>query len=247
VVARRPDNEPAVSCIDWKVGDFNAKYYAIQMLAAALGSGPKSFFAANVTIHTVGAPARAPALAGGANAALSIVNGSCGHTGFESDCNAAALGAFNITKENITDLAGCVARVKKCAKVNFASFSADPDHMDCSWYATCPGWPTLTDDAAIYQSETVRPVPPPPPPPASVKVYPYIVHETEQRGMLIVCRVHTGCGITLSLAGLGVDGTAHALVLEGVGAEPGFRKPVNRTIGADGALQLGPFGIALVR
>ena len=62
--------------------------------------------------------------------------------------------------------------------------------------------------------------------------------------MLIVCRVHTGCELSLSLAGLGSGGTA--LVLEGVGAEPGFSKPVNRTIGADGRLTLGPFGIALV-
>ena len=124
-----PDNEPAVSCIDWKSGEFNAKYYAIQMLAAALGSGPKSFFAANVTV--VGAPSPP-----GPTPAAMIVNGSCGHTDFESDCNTVALGAFNITKENITDLAGCVARIKKCAKVNFASFSADSNHMDCSWYAS---------------------------------------------------------------------------------------------------------------
>jgi hypothetical protein len=143
------------------------------MLAAALGSGPKSFFAANVTVDGI-LPAPAPI------PGATIVNGSCGHTGFESDCNTAALGAFNITKENITDLAGCVARLKKCANVNFASFSADSHHMDCSWYASCPSWPMLDDDAAIYQSETVRPVPPPPPPPGPVKVYPYIVHESEQ-------------------------------------------------------------------
>ena len=75
----------------------------------------------------------------------------------------------------------------------------------------------------------------------------YFVHESKQRGMLIVCRVHTGCDLALSLAGLGDGrGTARALVLEGVGLEPGFTKPVNRTIGANGALRLGPFGIALV-
>jgi hypothetical protein len=65
--------------------------------------------------------------------------------------------------------------------------------------------------------------------------------------MLIVCRVHTGCELSLSLAGLGSGGTsARALVLEGVGVEPGFSKPSNRTIGADGRLTLGPFAIALV-
>ena len=38
------DNEPAVSCLDWQTREPNAKYYAIQMLAEAFGSGKKSFF-----------------------------------------------------------------------------------------------------------------------------------------------------------------------------------------------------------
>lgn len=41
-----PDNEAVVSCLDWHTGEPNAKYYSIQMLAAALGSGPKTLVAA---------------------------------------------------------------------------------------------------------------------------------------------------------------------------------------------------------
>ena len=37
-----------------------------------------------------------------------------------------------------------------------------------------------------------------------------------------------------------------AQVLEGVGAEPGFAPPVTRALRADGSLELGPFGVALV-
>ena len=230
-----------MSCIDWKSGDFNAKFYAIQMLAAALGSGPKSFFAANVSVSGVAPPP--PATPAGA-----VANGTCGHTDFATDCDAAARGAFNITKEGIKDLAGCVARVKRCDKAGFASFSADSQHMDCSWYRSCPTWPEL-EDGSLYQTETLRPAPPPPAPPAPLKVYPYLVHETQQRGVLAVCRVHTGCAVTLTLSGLGGGGAsnASALVLEGVGPEPGFTKPVRRSVGAGGQLSLGPFGIALVQ
>jgi len=33
-----PDNEPAVSCLDWQTGEPNVKYYAIKMLADSVGS-----------------------------------------------------------------------------------------------------------------------------------------------------------------------------------------------------------------
>lgn len=233
-----PDNEPAVSAIDWKSGEFNAKYYAVQMLANALGSGTKSFFTANVT--TGGATPPAPAAPVG-----KVINGTCGHSDWHSDCNAWPVGSFNTTVEGITDLAGCVARVKRCNKANFASFSAN--HTDCAWYRSCPAWPQL-EDPSIYETEVLHPAPPPPPAPGPLTVYPYQLHETQQRGMLLVCRVHNGCAVTLDLSGLGGGtGSASALVLEGVGPEPGFTKPVHRSVGEGGALQLGPFGIALVQ
>jgi len=33
-----PDNEPAVSCLDWQTGEPNAKYYAIKMLSDSVGT-----------------------------------------------------------------------------------------------------------------------------------------------------------------------------------------------------------------
>jgi len=46
-----PDNEPAVSCLDWQTGEPNAKYYAIQLLASTVGtSAPKTIVASNVTV-----------------------------------------------------------------------------------------------------------------------------------------------------------------------------------------------------
>lgn len=100
-----------------------------------------------------------------------VINGTCGHTDWSLACDTASRGAFDARKEGIKDLAGCVARVKQCKQGAFASFSVD--HNDCSWYATCDGWPRL-EDATLYQTEKVRgPLPPPgssPSPPVSVEI-----------------------------------------------------------------------------
>jgi hypothetical protein len=97
----------------------------------------------------------------------SIVNGTCGHTDWDSNCDTDPKGAFHIEKEGIKDLAGCVARVKQCSQGLFASFSAD--HLDCSWYSACEGWPHL-EDASIYQTEALPPPPPPPPTKITVNI-----------------------------------------------------------------------------
>jgi len=48
-----PDNEPAVSCLDWKTGEPNAKYYAVQMIAKHLaGAAPKTLLPAQVSWTT---------------------------------------------------------------------------------------------------------------------------------------------------------------------------------------------------
>ena len=91
-----------------------------------------------------------------------IINGTCGHTDWGTDCDREPKGAFDTDKEGIKDLAACVARVSKCQQGLFASFSADPHHHDCSWYNECEAWPRL-EDAGIYQTEALRPPPPPPP------------------------------------------------------------------------------------
>ena len=46
-----PDNEPAVSCLDWQTGEPNAKYYAITALTSSVGtSAAKTIFKSNVTL-----------------------------------------------------------------------------------------------------------------------------------------------------------------------------------------------------
>lgn len=45
-----PDNEPAVSCLDWQTGEPNAKFFAIQLLASTVGTGAsKTLYATNIT------------------------------------------------------------------------------------------------------------------------------------------------------------------------------------------------------
>lgn len=72
---------------------------------------------------------------------------------------------------------------------------------------------------------------------------PYIVHEQDNaKGMLLISKTPDGTDVTLTSA---PNGTT-ALVLEGVGAEPGFNPPTEKVIGADGKLSIGPYGVALV-
>jgi hypothetical protein len=89
-----------------------------------------------------------------------VVNGTCGHTDYTplAKCDTLPRGALR----GVTNLAECVARVKKCKQGVYASFSAA--HNDCSWYSSCDRWPLL-EDPGIYRTEVIKPLPPPPPPP----------------------------------------------------------------------------------
>jgi hypothetical protein len=120
-----PDNEPGVSCLDWKTGQVNSKYYAIQMLANALGSGPKSFL--NATL--VGAGPSPPPVKVGMKG-----TGTCGVTlvcAKSNCCNIQSKGSWDARAENITSLADCVAYAKACSMANFVSYSNPMN--DCSW------------------------------------------------------------------------------------------------------------------
>jgi hypothetical protein len=78
---------------------------------------------------------------------------------------------------------------------------------------------------------------------------PYILHDaTKTRGLLLVNKMHTGVMVKLSAATLsaGADANWTAMVLEGVGPEPGFNPPVERAVVVGGALSIGPFGVALL-
>jgi hypothetical protein len=80
---------------------------------------------------------------------------------------------------------------------------------------------------------------------------PYIVHDSGKRGVLLVSKTSTPLEVTLQGAGVsGVNTTAQVLdgTIDGksLDPEPGFVPPVDRVVGADGVLALGPYGIALV-
>merc|ERR1740139_2001475 len=46
-----PDNEPAVTSLDWDTGEPNAKYWSVRMLAEGLGAGEKRLY--NTTVGAV--------------------------------------------------------------------------------------------------------------------------------------------------------------------------------------------------
>ena len=91
-------------------------------------------------------------------------------------------------------------------------------------------------------------MPPPPPPPPAVAVLPFVL-EWGRRGVLLVSKTVRPTQVLLS--GVGLPG-GEAMVLDGtldgetLEPEPGFVPPVQRTVGMDGVLKLGPYAIAIV-
>jgi len=248
-----PDNEPAVTSLDWTTGQPNAKYWTVQMLARALGAGKKSLLGAVVT---AAAPPPPPPMG-------TQGNGTCGPTNYGGDCNVDPAGAWDARKEGILNLTACVARASGCKKANFVSFSLHGWNSDCSWYETCdfghlcadcsqpgphcpapPGCPSYVP----YTSEVISAVPAPRVA-APLFALPYIKHTDGARGVLLVSKTSVPTNVTLH--GDGLAG-ASATVLDGslggvhVDAEPGFVAPVERIVGPDGFLALGPYAVALV-
>ena len=157
-----PDNEPAVSSIDWDTGEVNAKYWAVRMLAKALGAGPKTIYDANVTS---GPPPPPPV--------GTIGNGTCGATKYGGDCNTDPTGAWDARKEGILNLTACVAKARGCKMANFVSFSLKDWNSDCSWYSACDMGHLCEDCSTCgigcpsyvpYSSEVIKVAPPSPPP-----------------------------------------------------------------------------------
>jgi hypothetical protein len=234
--------------MDWHSGELTAKYYAIQMLAT-LGRGPKSFLRVVVAPPPPAPGPRAPPAPPIPAGSTSV--GCCGPTVAGGGCNSLQPnGAWSAKEEGIKTLAQCVAKVKQCKMGHFASFSAHND--DCSWYADCNGWPPKAFAPGLdklYESEVINAtgthIAPSDPAAGEDPLFalPYIIHEKDNaRGMLLIAKTNDGVEVTLSDA---ANGTT-ALVLEGVGDEPGFNPPVEKVVGADGKLYLGPYGIELV-
>jgi len=121
-----PDNEPAVSCMDWQTGQVNAKYWITNLLATTVGTSQEKAIV-NATVKTnVPVPTEPVGTTG---------KGTCGVTAVGGTCTEATSGAYDAKKEGITSLAECVAKVKGCSNGNYVSYSAK--HEDCSWYSHC--------------------------------------------------------------------------------------------------------------
>ena len=221
-----PDNEPAVASLDWQTGEPNAKYYAIRMLATALGAGAKRLY--NVSVGAGPPPPYAPG---------ETHSGNCGGTDYGGDCTYDASGAWVADQENITSLALCAARCRTCARCNYVSYSNASANNDCSWYSHC----TLRDPPLPlpqYESEAVRPANDTAAPLYAVGID---VVDGDARYVLLVSKTDAAQNITLR-----GGGGALIYVLEGVGAEPGFNPPAGRRLSDAGEGELGPFAVALV-
>eukprot|EP01045_Picozoa_sp_COSAG04_P015522 COSAG04_NODE_1231_length_7676_cov_2.067705_3_plen_425_part_00 len=232
-----PDNEPAVTGMDWQTGEPNARFFVVKMLISALGSGPKALLHANVT-QTGSAPPALPK-------AGQIGTGFCDHTAPGGDCDSDAKGSVDTSSwPSNGSLAACVANVSDCTRANYVSFSAA--NHDCSWFASCD-FADLQPSDAGYRTEVIRPTAPAS---ASIELFalPFILQHDHapyskgQRGLLLVNKVHTAATVTLDATMVG----GVATVLQGIGAEPGFTVPSVRLIAADRRLSLGPYGVATV-
>ena len=236
-----PDNEPAVSCMDWKTGQVNAKYWAIHMLARALGSGPKTLFNVSNGAGLPPAPV-APGTTG---------SGTCGYTRDAGDCDKDASGAWDAAKYNITDVASCAAKAKGCTMGNFVSYSKQ--NNDCSWYVACD-WAGKLDVGRGYTSEVLKANVPQPAQQPTAWAMPFQRHDDGRRGVLVISKSSEPTSVTLrGLFGANANGTTtSATVLDGsldgvtVDGEPGFVAPVERIVGGDGKLNLGPYAVAVV-
>lgn len=220
------------------------------MLAQAMGFGLKDFY--NATISA--GPAMPPPPVG------TIGNGTCGATSFGGNCNIDPKGAWDASKLKIGSLAECVTKAKDCKMANYVSFSDVPGNQDCSWYSECD-MSHLCEDCHTcgigcpkyypYKSEVLKDAPPPGPATSSDKLFamPYAIRTSSQRGVLLVSKTANPLAITLHGSGLGnttaqvLDGSVDGLTMD---QEPGFVPPVERIIGGDGTLWLGPYGVALV-
>ena len=243
-----PDNEASVSCLDWKTGQPNAKYYAIQMLANTLGAGPKSFF--NVTVKAPAPPPAPPpekpittlaecaAKAKGCTKAnfvsFSAHNDEC--SWFES-CIYSEPGGWpplNVSHMFGPTYSTYMSQVLKSSGSHKVGATAVGLCMEAKKYGqNCSSSPSGSwDTRPGNQASPVTPL----------FALPFIVHEDATKGILIVAKSEHGAQVILTDA---PNGTT-ALVLEGVGSEPVFAPPVEKAVGADGKLSLGAFGVAVV-
>jgi len=227
-----PDNEPAVSCMDWQTGEVNAKYWVTNLLATTVGTKEeKSILASNITAPPV------PVSPVGTTGA-----GTCGTTTYMESCASAASGAYNTTTESIRTLADCKAKVTGCSNANYVSFSLTNE--DCSWYSHCD-MNSLTSVGAQYTSEVLTKkdsggsV-------TSSPVYALAYNKGGRNGLLLVNKKATAQ--TVAIAGVkgGLASVVEVATSGPNAEEPAFAPQVIKQISSSGSLVLGPFAVAVV-
>ena len=219
-----PDNEPAVSCLDWQTGEPNAKYWVTNLLATTVGRAvTKSIVACNVT---GGAPGPPPSKI----SCLSGEQWAGGDVGVANLTVAAAVGHCRM-------LPKCGGFTTATAGDTCSAGGAEvfEMHFKDSWGVK---------NGHHVKGSTSWPLPQPPLPPSSatpVYVMPYLLDG--KRGALLINK--KAVRTTLRLQGIS-GGVATIVEVEESAAEPGFAPPLSRTIGVDGELSLGPFAVAVL-
>jgi len=223
-----PDNEPAVSCMDWQTGEVNAKYWVTNLLATTIGTKEeKSLLASNVT-----------ALAPPAPPVGTTGHGTCGVTGYGKQCSAAASGAYNTTIEGIRTLDDCKAKVAACANGNYVSFSLSNE--DCSWYAHCD-MDSLTTVRAGYISEAVTGKDK-----TDSPVYALAYNKAGKNGLLLVNKKAVAQKVTVAGASGGVASVIEVATAGPNAEEPAFAPQIVKQLSNTGELELGPFAVAVL-
>ena len=118
-----PDNEPAVASLDWQTGEPNAKYYAIRMLATALGAGAKRLMRYTVSVGAGPPPPYAPG---------ETHSGNCGAHRLRRRLHVRRERRVGGRSGEHHPLALCAARCRTCARCNYVSYSNASANNACS-------------------------------------------------------------------------------------------------------------------
>jgi hypothetical protein len=252
----RPDNEPAVSCLDWKTGQPNAKYWAIHMLAKEMGIGLKSLFNASITLDGGAPPPPPPSPSGGG--CFMSPKGAVNYKfapGNVFPTDAQHPHGLRI-KNSVAECCSLCQSLKNCSFFTYSAGGVPTKPTcysqagGCCFLKTAEGGINGQAGCTQCMSGSTKPLPASPPT-DTLFAMPYIVHDSGKRGVLLISKTSTPLEVTLQGAGVsGVNTTAQVLdgTIDGksLDPEPGFVPPVDRVVGADGVLALGPYGIALV-
>jgi len=239
-----PDNEPAVTGMDWQTGEPMARFFVVRMLVASLGAGRKQLLVANVTEASPPTPTPAP--------------GGC-FTMKDKDYKFAPGNVFPTTPtyphgmRPVDTPAQCCDLCKSFKNCSFWTYENGGTAAKPKCYQYQQACCILKTEAASGKSADVTgsisgSMKPPPVSGPAVFVLPFVLEQPHapyvagQRGLLVVNKVDTPGELKLDGALLG----AVATVLEGVGESPGYTEPRTTVIGPDLTLAIGPYAVATV-